>query len=46
MIPVTRERDRSCSYEMLVENESLRKRKDEWRPGGDEFRYGYGVVGK
>ena len=46
MIPVTRERDRSCSYEMLVENVSLRKRKDEWRPGGDEFSYGYGVDGK
>ena len=49
MIPVTREREREIGFVLmkkLVENESLRKRKDEWRPGGDGFSYGFGVDGK
>ena len=25
------------TYEKLLENESLRKRKEKWRPGGDEL---------
>ena len=28
----------------LLENESMRKEK--WRPGGDDFGYGYGMDGK
>ena len=27
-----------------LENESMRKEK--WRPGGDDFGYGYGMDGK
>jgi len=29
---------------MWLENESMRK--ETWRPGGDDFGYGYGMDGK
>ena len=35
MIPVTREIYVLLLTKKLLENESLRKRKEKWRPGGD-----------
>ena len=40
-------RDRGfVTYKKLLENESMRRRKEKWRPGGDGFGYGYGLDGK